>query len=161
MTFLSKFKTCITASLAIVAIGLASQASAQKAPSSGVPFATALAEAIWLNEMNPRWDIYRGDGDSMYPHYGSHSLLLVKDTPIDAIRAGMMVLYIDAEGDRVAHLVDRVEGSQLRTRGAHTKEVDPTPVSQENLLGIVIGVMHSARNSPIETSVPVALGKRY
>lgn len=161
MTLVATMKRMILIAVATLAIGVMSSVSAHTAPSSSVPFETAVKEATWLTSLYPTWNIYRGEGRSMYPHYGSHSLLIVNEAEISAVKAGMIVLFVDAEGDRVAHLVERTDAGELRTRGANNKSVDPAPVTADNFIGVVIGVMHTSRNSSPDTSIPVAIGKTY
>lgn len=161
MTLVGKMKHMILIAVASLVIGGMSSVSAQTAPSSSVPFEMAVKEAAWLTGLYPTWNIYRGEGESMHPHYGGHSLLIVNETNISAVKSGMIVLFEDAEGDRVAHLVERSEAGELWTRGANNPSTDPATVTAENFIGVIVGVMHTDRNSIPDTTIPVAIGKTY
>jgi len=112
-----------------------------------------------IADSREEWQLFAAEGDSMLPHYGSRSLLLVKDSEGSLIKPGMIVLYRDAENDLVGHSVVAVENGWVRTRGANNKVEDPAPVATKDILGVVIGAFH-LREKPV-SSLPTVLGKKY
>lgn len=132
-----------------------------EAPRSGVSISMAAEEAARIIHYNSDWTIYRVDGDSMHPHYGANSLLIVNKVSIERLRKGMIVLYRDHDGDVVGHSVATIDASGVRAKGTYTDELDPNPVTRDNLIGVVVGVMHSKSNSNALSEKPLVLGKRY
>jgi hypothetical protein len=132
-----------------------------EAPRSGISISVAAEESARITELNFSWTIYRAAGDSMHPHYGANSLLIVNKVSISDLRKGMIVLYRDHEGDVVGHSVAAMDESGIRAKGTYTDKLDPTPITSENLIGVVLGVMHANSESNALSEKPLALGKRY
>lgn len=132
-----------------------------EAPRSGISISMAAEESARITSLNSGWTIYRADGDSMHPHYGANSLLIVREVAVSELRKGMIVLYRDHEGDVVGHTVADVNAHGVRAKGTYTENLDPTPITGENIVGVVLGVMHASSESKVLAEKPLALGKRY
>lgn len=160
---MSPVKTVLSFLLAVsfLPCSFASESLPQESPSSSVPWRVALAEANRLVEEHPQWHLYRGAGESMIPHYGSHSLLIVQKAPLHALRPGMIAVFEDSAGDRVGHLVAEVHEGGISTKGVRSYSTDPGKLTQSNFLGIVTAVMHTSRNDRDEPDLPRVTGKRY
>ncbi len=78
-----------------------------------------------------------GVGDSMRPHYGPGTALVVHPTSFFMLRAGMPVVYENRSGRRVAHVIVARSGRGWRARGTAGSTEDRDLVTPENLLGVV------------------------
>jgi len=136
-------------------------------PSSGVPFEKALADAKQVVAMNSDWKVFQARGESMEPEFGASSLLLVSKTGYENLQAGMVVVYQDASGDRVAHKLVAETAAGWVAQGLNNEQPDPGLVTAQNLQGVVFGVLHYQTGSDklvaldSGTQPQVALAKRY
>ncbi len=128
---------------------------------SGVAPEQALRDAESLTRSFSDWSIYRGDGDSMAPRFDERHLLLVKPARQGEVKAGMIALFHDAEGDLVAHTVIGLTAEGIITRGLNNRHHDPQAIPHGAIVGVLVGTL--AANAPIPGSfdLPVALGKTY
>lgn len=134
---------------------------AVSAPVSSVPFTTALAEAQAIVSQQSSWMLYRTEGDSMNPYFGAAALLLVQKASVESLRPGMIAVYEDAEGDLVAHRVERITAEGVIAKGVNNLSEDPLPIRSEALRGVVFGTLHTRGDAPNNIDVPVAYGKRF
>jgi len=138
-----------------------------EAPSSGVPFEKALADARQVVAMNSDWKVFQAHGESMEPEFGASSLLLVSEAGYENLQAGMVVVYRDASGDLVAHKLVAATANGWVVQGLNNDRPDPGLVTAENLHGVVFGVLHYQTGSEklvaMDSSAQpeVALAKRY
>lgn len=116
------------------------------APKSSASFEKALSDAEMIAALSPDWSVMRAQGESMGDFYGDNSLLVVQNASIEDIRVGMMVVYQSTSGELVAHKVLQHEGTQLRTKGTANWSMDPMPVTNEMLLGVVFCVFHADKS---------------
>jgi hypothetical protein len=87
---------------------------------------------------HPETEFLVGSGDSMLPLYKDHTVVVTQRIAMSDLRAGMTVVYIGESGRPVAHvLVMKTFGGWL-AMGVGNAECDATPVTQSNLMGIVI-----------------------
>jgi hypothetical protein len=129
-------------------------------PSSTVSFERALADANRITALFSGWEVYRAVGDSMHPHYGANSLVVIAPARAETIAVGNIVVFVDAAGDRVAHTVIARNGDTITTAGANTQRLDPSPLSVSQVLGVAVGVMHTS-GIDANAELPVVIGKRY
>jgi signal peptidase I len=128
----------------VVADGLAAS------PGSKVSLAMALADAHRLAAV--RGDaVVRVSGASMLPYFGDGSVLVVRATPVESLRAGMVVVYHNRFGERVAHRIEGRAGEGWTVRGANNAVADSTPVTAENLVGTVYVTFYSDPRVDAET----------
>lgn len=82
--------------------------------------------------------VVRGDGASMEPLYGHGTILVVAPVQYAQLRRGATVVYLNASGRMVTHvLVARVREG-WRAVGLNNAWPDRNPVRAENLVGIVV-----------------------
>ncbi|MDP0500402.1 MAG: hypothetical protein Q7P63_09905 [Verrucomicrobiota bacterium JB022] len=128
------------------------------APVSSVSPEQALSDAEQLASLRPDWSVFQAAGNSMEPFFGSNSLLIVQAVDTASLRPGMIAVYRDAEGDLVGHQVVSI-GAEILAKGANNAVIDPTVVRADNLVGIVVGMLHAADTQT--TALQVVHGKRY
>ena len=86
---------------------------------------------------NHKVQAYWGVGTSMEPLFATHTAIVVNPCGFSELRKGMMVLYRDAQGWGIAHvLVEQVDGGWT-AQGVNCAEEDPTLVTPENIVGVV------------------------
>ncbi len=156
------------AALIVLTVGAMLPMAAQaEAPSSGVPFVKALADAKQVVAMNSDWKVFQVKGDSMEPEFGASSLLLASVTGYQNLQTGMVVVYRDGSGDLVAHKLVAATAGGWMVKGLNNDRADPGLVTAENLRGVVFGVLHynpeTVKLAAVESSAQpqVALAKRY
>ena len=86
----------------------------------------------------------------MIPFVGENSVILFRHLSLDEVKPGMMVVFQDHAGDNVVHMVHRITHEGLVTKGHNNFRTDPDRVTQKNLLGAVVAVLH-AQSIPSET----------
>ena len=115
-------------------------------------------------------DYLVGTGQSMMPLYRDHAVLIVRPDPLDDLREGMTVVFVDDRGTRVAHaLVRRVRGGWV-TMGVGNASCDRVGVTEANYVGVVVKVFEPTGNpmlalveedqpAPMEPTATLAMGK--
>jgi signal peptidase I len=122
-------------------------------PSAKVGLATALADARRLAAA--RGDtVLRVEGRSMLPYFGDGSVLVVRATPVDALREGMVVVYRNRFGEMIAHRIEARAAEGWIVRGANNADADSTLVTADNLIGTVYVTLYS---DPREAEASVRL----
>jgi hypothetical protein len=124
-----------------------------------VPAATAARELSAI-AAHAGWTLYRGAGDSMLPHYGENSLMLVAPATVAGLRPGMLAVYRDAAGDLVGHMVTAASTVAANTRGVNAGRTDPEAIVADNLVGVIVGIFHT-RADGTAAELPVVIGKRF
>jgi len=137
------------------------------APSSGIPFLQALDDARRMADMNSGWKVFMIKGDSMEPHFGKNSMVVVDKSSFDSLKPGMMVVYQDASGDFVAHRLIEHTNAGWVIKGQNNDRMDPGLVTPGNYQGVIFAVLTYKEGTDQLASVdpavkpPVALAKRY
>ncbi len=154
-----KKKTFAThAGLVLLSVIAGGFPAAADAPKSAVPFRQALREAETIVQTRSDWEVMQGAGQSMLPFYGEHSLLFVARADISQVRPGMIVVYRDAEGDRVGHRAEEAGPGGVRVRGLRNAGRTSALVTSDNLIGVVFGVVHTRAADPA-SNLPRVIGK--
>jgi len=162
---ISLFKMATILSLALGA--LVPSTARAVAPASGVPFLNALADARLITHVNTGWKVFMVKGQSMEPHFGKNSMLLIDKCDFSDLRVGMMVIYQDAAGDFVAHRLVERTGTGWVAKGQNNEKNDPTLVTLDNFQGVVFGIVHYKEGTDQLATIdpaskpPVALAKTY
>lgn len=153
--------TCLT-----LTIGLNSVQAKNNTPPTDVPLAKAINDAQKVAALKTRWEVMLADGDSMSPHYGECSVLVVDKLPYRQLREGMVAIYRDSKGDLVGHLVLKKETDGWVMQGANNDNPDSDLMTKDNYVGILFGVLNSAGDDSAglhlaETlKLPTVIGKR-
>jgi hypothetical protein len=97
--------------------------------------------------------VLRGTGHSMEPVYVAGTSLVVHPTAMHMLRKGMAVIYTNAAGANVAHmLLEKHERGWLAI-GLNNAEPDDVLVTERNLVGVI-----KLAFSPDDMSMPAAAG---
>jgi len=149
--------------LAIAGLALAGEAAATVNPVSGVSLTAALRDANELAANRSDLKVLRVEGASMLPFFGSGAVLVVKHLPAEKLRAGMVVVYTNRFNETVAHRLVAPTAAGWTAAGYNNRDTDSTPVTADNLVGVVYATFHSNAlpASPMVASLadatPVAL----
>ena len=111
-------------------------------PASSVSLATALDDAHRLASRKGD-TVVRVEGVSMLPYFGEGSVLVVRAAAVDALKAGMVVVYRNRFGETVAHRVEARTSEGWTVRGANNTATDSTVVNASNLVGTVYATFYS------------------
>jgi len=77
--------------------------------------------------------------------YGDNSLIVIRPARLSEIREGMLVVYKNDGNELIAHQVVRHCGNALQTKGHSNTAIDPSPVTENMLLGVIFCVFHANR----------------
>lgn len=87
---------------------------------------------------HPGTEFLVGSGNSMLPLYKDHTVIVTRRIAVSELRAGMTAVYLGDAGRPVAHvLVARTRDGWV-AMGVGNAECDATPVTEDNLLGVVV-----------------------
>jgi len=143
--------------LATVLIGLGGSLVAGVVASPVVPVSprNAVADAQSLASRHEGAQVMRIAGTSMLPFFGEGAVIVVKPVSENRLRSGMVVVYRNRFNEVVAHRLVAREGNAWIARGYNNEASDSTPVTTDNLLGVVYATFHAGADS--SSSLPVAL----
>jgi hypothetical protein len=116
-------------------------------PRSNVGFATAVLDAMMVALQKPGRSVVRMDGDSMLPFFGSDSIAVIQEIPASRLRLGMIAVYTNFLGEKVAHRVIAKAQDGWTVQGYNNRTADTTIVNEGNLLGVVYATF-STSGSP-------------
>lgn len=102
-----------------------------------------LEDAQSILALNPGWTLLRCQGDSMKPYFGENDLIIIERNQFDSLDLGMIVVYRDNSGDRVAHQVIARVKENFRARGHGNALHDRILVSKSNYLGTVVAILRA------------------
>lgn len=122
-----------------------------------------LQDAEAITAMNPDWIIMQSRGGSMEPFIQDGDLIIVQSSGYEAVGEGMMVVFIDHEGDQVVHSIREKTPDGFIIGGINNPQADPGRVDANNFVGVVIGILRVDQRcrsiSGPPQKLPVALCK--
>ena len=129
------------------------------APCSNVGFDVAVLDAMMVAMQKPGRMVVRMDGDSMLPFFGSASIAVIQQIPASRLRLGMIAVYTNFLGEKVAHRVVAKATTGWTVQGYNNSRADSTIVNETNLLGVVYATFDTAGSpssfdSPVYASLP-------
>jgi signal peptidase I len=126
--------------------------------------AAALHDAAALLDRHPAAAVMRIEGDSMLPFFGDGAVVVVRPVASERLRPGMIVVYRNADGERVAHRVMGLNKEGWVVRGYNNDREDSTRVTAENLEGVIYATFYTNPRAgdpvlmaAVSAGVPVAL----
>lgn len=147
----------------ILAVGPFSAVAAFGGVASGEKSEVVAQQALEIAALGDGRSVFRCEGDSMQPFFGPGSFALVREASFQDLKAGMVVIYRDREGDHVAHRLHSRQGEGWKAKGQNNRRFDPQAVSADNFVGVVYAVLHSRGDDASEMAwfgeIPIALGK--
>lgn len=110
------------------------QTPASTLVTSGQQIAAAEAAAAEIPGAEAMW----GVGESMAPLYASHTAIVVAPIAFKDLKKGMTVVYVNHEGDRVAHALTGDVPKGWIAQGVNNDEEDDDLVTADNLVGVIV-----------------------
>ncbi len=110
-----------------------------------VPYGQELKAAEMVAAQTPNAIAYLGIGASMEPLYPPNTAVVVAPIEYGSIKKGMTVVYLDCDGQRVAHCVVGENRAGYLVRGINNPAADADVVTADNLIGVVVEA-YSARS---------------
>ncbi|MDF3058902.1 MAG: signal peptidase [Rariglobus sp.] len=130
--------------LALTGLALAGEMLAAGGnPVSGVSVVTALKDANELAASRTDLRVLRVEGASMLPYFGPGAVIVVKTLAPEKLRAGMVVVYTNRFNETIAHRLIGSTAAGWTASGYNNSAADSTPVTAENLVGVVYATFHS------------------
>lgn len=83
-------------------------------------------------------DFLVGSGNSMLPLYKDQTVVVTQKVAVADLKAGMTAVYIGDQGRAVAHVLVKKTSDGWIAMGVGNATCDTTPVTADNLLGVVI-----------------------
>ncbi|HUG13044.1 MAG TPA: S24/S26 family peptidase [Opitutaceae bacterium] len=130
--------------LAICAMAMPAAAKPKIHPRSNVGFDVAVLDAMVVAMQKPGRSVVRMDGDSMLPFFGADSIAVVQQIPAARLRLGMIAVYTNFLGEKVAHRVIAKAQDGWTVQGYNNPRADSTVVNETNLLGVVYATFSTA-----------------
>jgi hypothetical protein len=143
MTFRARL-LCGFAVLAFVGVAGRAAGPASNGPCSNVSYATAVADAHKVVARQNGRILVRMGGDSMQPFFGVNSLAVVQPIAASRLRPGMIAVYVNRDGEKVAHRVCAPAVGGWQVRGICNSRADSAIVDDRNLLGVVYAIFATA-----------------
>jgi hypothetical protein len=113
-------------------------------PRSNVGFDVAVLDAMVVAMQKPGRSVVRMDGDSMLPFFGADSIAVVQEIAAARLRVGMIAVYTNFLGEKVAHRVIAKAQTGWTVQGYNNARSDSTIVNETNLLGVVYATFNTA-----------------
>jgi signal peptidase I len=132
-----KARWILAVSTVLAALGWTPRASAAGWRSAGETWDAVLSDARAVAAQRPGLSVVRVSGESMLPYFGEDAVLVIKKIDAARLRVGMIAVYVNRFGEKVAHRVIAKVGSGWEVKGYNNDRADSTVVNASNLLGIV------------------------
>ena len=124
-------------------IATTSYGALAECPQTSVSLDRTLTDAYKLAATRADLQVLRIEGRSMLPFFGSGSVVIVKKMDSAKLRTGMVVVYRNRFNETVAHRLVAATNDGWVAQGYNNADVDSTPVTGANLIGVVYATFHS------------------
>ena len=131
-------------STALLALALAANAQA-----GNMTYDAAVSDALSVAAHRPELSVMRIAGESMLPFFGDDAVVVVKKIDAARLRAGMIAVYVNRFGEKIAHRVIAPVDGGWQVKGYNNDAADSTVVNGSNLLGVVYATFYSAGRAPV------------
>jgi len=123
---------------------------------SGTGYAAAVADALAVVGNRADLSVVRAAGQSMLPYFSDDAVIVVKKIDAARLRVGMIVVYVNRFGEKVAHRVVAPVAGGWQVQGYNNSRADTTVVDGSNLLGVVYATFHATSRpaTVASTSLP-------
>ena len=119
---------------------------------AGMTYAAAVSDALMVAEHRPEMSVVRIAGQSMEPYFGDDAVVVVKKIDAARLRIGMIAVYVNRFGEKVAHRVIAPVAGGWQVKGYNNDRPDSTVVHAGNLLGVVYATFMPAGRAPVATA---------
>jgi len=118
----------------------------------GLTDEAAVADATAVAARRSDLSVLRVSGQSMLPYFDNDAVIVMKKIDAARLRVGMIAVYVNRLGEKVAHrVIGRVDGG-WQVQGYSNDRPDSTVVKSDNLLGVVYATFSAAERSPARTA---------
>jgi hypothetical protein len=148
----------LTASAALLVLMVTTKAGAREHFVAGTNYDAAVADAMTVAASRPEMSVVRIAGQSMLPYFSDDAVLVVKKIEAARLRVGMIAVYVNRFGEKVAHRVTAPVAGGWQVKGYNNDRADSTVVDGSNLLGIVYATFNSTGRAAMTvagSSLPV------
>ena len=84
----------------------------------------------------------------MMPVFGEETRVVVVPIAFEDLAPEMMVAYRDRQGNLVVHQLHSRQGNRWTAVGINNPNLDPEPVTRDNLVGVVYAFFHADSPNP-------------
>ncbi len=116
---------------------------------AGIKVDASLVDAMAVTAHRPELSVIRISGTSMLPYFGDDTVVVVKKIDASRIRVGMIAVYMNRFGQKVAHRVIAAVDGGWQVKGYNNDKADSTVVNGGNLLGIVYATFNPMGRAPV------------
>jgi hypothetical protein len=114
----------------------------------GLTDQAAVADALAVAAHRADLSVLRVSGQSMLPYFDDEAVIVMKKIDAARLRIGMIAVYVNRFGEKVAHrVIGQVDGG-WQVQGYNNDRPDSTVVKGDNLLGVVYATFSAAERSP-------------
>ncbi|HUL54327.1 MAG TPA: signal peptidase I [Opitutaceae bacterium] len=133
----------------LVSAALLASAVAPRLQAANMSYEAAIADALTVAAQRSDLSVMRVAGQSMLPYFSDDAVIVVKKIDAARLRIGMIAVYVNRFGEKVAHRVIATANGGWQVKGYNNDAADSTVVNGSNLLGIVYATFHSAGRAPV------------
>lgn len=116
---------------------------------ANITYEAAVSDALTLTAHRPDLSVMRIAGESMLPFFGDDAVVVVKRIDAARLRVGMIAVYVNRFGEKIAHRVIAPVDGGWQVKGYNNDVADSTVVNRSNLLGVIYATFHSAGRAPV------------
>jgi len=139
----------------LVSTVLLALALAANVQAGNMTYDAAVSDALAVTAHRPELSVMRIAGESMLPFFGNNAVVVVKKIDAARLRAGMIAVYVNRFGEKIAHrVIAQVDGG-WQVKGYNNDAADSTVVNGSNLLGVVYATFHSAGRAPVAIAAAI------
>jgi len=135
--------------MSALALSLVGTAGASERAVAGLSFDAAVSDARAIAEHRPELSVVRIAGQSMEPYFGDDAVVVVKKIDAARLRIGMIAVYVNRFGEKVAHRVIAPVAGGWQVKGYNNDRPDSTVVDAGNLLGVVYATFAPSGTAPV------------
>ena len=133
----------------LLSAALLALAVTTKARAANMTYDAAVSDALTVAAHRPGLSVMRVAGQSMLPYFSDDAVVVVKKIDAARLRVGMIAVYVNRFGEKVAHRVIATANGGWQVKGYNNDAPDSTVVNSSNLLGIVYATFYSAGRAPV------------
>ena len=133
----------------VLALFATATAGAKENVVVGMTYDAAVSDAMAVVDHRPEMSVVRVAGHSMEPYFGDDAVVVVKKIDASRLRIGMIAVYVNRFGEKVAHRVIAPVAGGWQVKGYNNDRPDSTVVDGGNLLGIVYATFTPAGRAPV------------
>ncbi len=126
----------------------------ETAPSADVSVNEAWSDAKAVAGRGPGRIPVVGTGTSMQPVYGENTMLVITPVAFEDLKEGMTVAYLNRQGVRIVHVLERKVSGGWRVRGFNNELQDSELVTPRNLIGAIYASINYDGEEPAKPAAP-------